>query len=93
MAVELQTVLSRNDDKFIFNELGTEIVIMNIESGDYLGLNEVSSQVWKLMEKPIETADIIKRLMQDFDVNEKDCEEQTLIVLNKMKDQGMLILK
>ena len=89
--IHLQTIVIRNNDKFLFNELGSEIVAMNTESGDYLGLNEVSSEVWKLMNKPVKTEDIIKNLLQHFNVSEADCEQQTLALLNKMESMGMII--
>ncbi|MGZ3874706.1 MAG: PqqD family protein [Mucilaginibacter sp.] len=91
MMIDLQTIISRNNTNFLFNELGTEIVIMNTKTGDYLGLNEVSSEIWKLLDKPTRPEDIINRLLQDFSVSEDECKEQTMAFLNKMEGHGMLI--
>lgn len=91
--IDLQTIISRNDTKFLFNELGTEIVIMNTQTGDYLGLNEVSSEIWKLLDKPTRPEDIINKLLQDFSVSEDECKAQTMAFLNKMEGHGMLIFE
>ena len=88
--IHLDSIVSRDNKKFIFNELGTEAVVMNIESGDYLGLNEVSSEIWKSMDEPIKAEDIVKHLLQRFNVSEGTCQQQTLAFLNKMKSHGMI---
>lgn len=88
--IDLQTIISRNHTQFIFSELGREIVIFNMQTSDYLGLNEVSSEIWKLLDSPVTPEDIIKKLLQRFKVNEDDCKMQTMVFLNEMEKQGML---
>jgi len=41
--VTLQTVVSRKKEGLLVSELGKEIVMMDIDNGNYLGLNETGT--------------------------------------------------
>ena len=58
-----QSIISRNDNDFLVSELGNEMVMMNTATGDYLGLNEVSSDIWKLLEQTTTPETIISILI------------------------------
>ena len=88
--ITLHSVLKRNDANFLASELGNETVMMNMQSGDYLGLNEVSTDIWKLLQQPRTTEDIIESLLAIYEVSKEDCETQTLACLNKMLEQKMI---
>jgi len=88
--INLQSVLQRNDTNFLASALGNETVMMNMKTGDYLGLNEVSSDIWKLLQHPLTPEDIINTLLQRYEVSREDCESQTLSCLSKMAEQGMI---
>ena len=88
--INLQSTITRNNNDFLVSELGNEMVVMNIETGDYLGLNEVSSDIWKLLEKPNTPELIISQLLNTYHINREQCEEQTLKFLQKMEEQKMI---
>ncbi len=88
--ISSQTIITRNDSGFLVSELGSEMVMMNTESGDYIGLNEVSSDIWKLLEQPTTPESIISALLNSYDISREQCEEQTMKFLQKMEDQKMI---
>lgn len=85
-----QTQIERINDGFLVSELGNDLVMMNTETGDYIGLNEVAADIWKLIEQPRKTDEIIASLQQQYDVPAADCEAQTLACLDKMLKQGLI---
>lgn len=90
--ITLQTTIKRNNEDFLCSKLGAELVMMNLKTGDYLGLNEVSSDIWDLLKQPGTAEDIINGLLQQYEVSQEECEKQTLECLNKMVEQGMISL-
>ena len=36
-----------NQKKFIASEFGDEMILMNLDTGDYINLNIVSADIWK----------------------------------------------
>ena len=88
--ITLQTTIKRNNEDFLCSKLGAELVMMNLKTGDYLGLNEVSSDIWDLLKQPSTPENVINGLLQQYEVSQDDCEKQTLECLNKMVEQGMI---
>ena len=63
-------------------EMDGDIVMMDIEKGKYYGFNSVGSRIWQLAENPLTPKQVMERLMQEFDVDVKTCEEAVMEFLN-----------
>ncbi|MDR3697518.1 PqqD family protein [Mucilaginibacter sp.] len=87
------TIIQRNESKFLANSLGDEIVMMNMDSGDYLGINSVGSDIWNLLGEPITIALLIKNITAIYDVSEEQCIGEVNIFLTKMIEHDMLIVQ
>ena len=90
--ITLQSFCVRKDNGFLVSELGDDIVMMNTQSGNYLGLNIVSADIWKMMAHPITAEAIIDTLVNQYEIDRESCETQTLECLNKMLLLGMIQL-
>lgn len=84
------SLIERNEQNFLASKLEQETLMMDMTTGDYLGLNEVSTTIWEMLEKPHSVADIITELLKQYDVNESDCQVQTLSCLEEMNKTGMI---
>jgi hypothetical protein len=87
---DLNLLMVRNEERFLSNPVGDEVIILNMESGDYLGLNNVGAQIWELLKAPVNAHQIIDQLMQEFEVDAETCKVQTLEYLDRMKSFGLL---
>jgi len=72
--------------------VGDEVVMMGMESGKYVGLNNVGSVIWQLIEKPIQVTEIVTDLLRTYAIAKEKCEQQVLQFLEKIKEQDMLII-
>lgn len=77
-------ILKRNNDDFLFTEVDGESVVMNVETGLYLGMNGVSTDIWHFMEKDLSFNDIVKKLINTYDVDEKVCRSDTRPAIHRM---------
>jgi len=50
-------------------EVDGEIVMMSIEHGRYFGLDDIASDIWKRIETPCSFAELIDRLLVDYDAD------------------------
>lgn len=89
-AITPTAVLVRNEDQFISNPVGEETIILNLATGDYLGLNPVGAFIWNTLQSPQSVDGIIARLMEAYTVDEETCRRQTLEYLQKMDGFGLL---
>jgi hypothetical protein len=88
--MDLGTVITRNEDRFLTNPVGDEMIILNLETGDYLGLNPVGASIWDKMKEKTTIGTIVDALVAEFDVERNLCQEQTLEYLEKMAGFGLL---
>lgn len=72
-----QVVQSKIDD---------EVVMMDIESGFYFGLNSVASIIWDLLKDGKTVDELADYLITEYDVSREQCLEETDILIKKMLD-------
>jgi len=82
-----------NNDKFISSGFGDEMMLMNLETGDYIGLNSVCADIWGQAEKKITAQQIIDYLLQQYDVGEEICKREVLTAMQQMLEKGLLIYR
>lgn len=88
--ITLQSIVSRRKDGLLVSELGKEVVMMDIDNGNYIGLNETGKVIWDLIEEPVKVEAIVEKLVQQYDINKDQCSSDTLEYLNKMQEQKIL---
>ena len=74
----------------IQSRIGDEVVMLDVESGYYFGLNSVASVIWDMMKKKIELNTLVENLMKEFDVDKATCELDTLELLEEMKGKKII---
>ena len=86
----LQTQVKRNEESFTVSGLGDEAVMMNLTTGDFLGLNPVAADIWEFMSEPVTIGEIIQKLTEKYDIDEAVCKTETLTYLQTMQEEKML---
>lgn len=78
------TVLLRVEENIMTSEVDGEIVIMNPHSGEYFGLDEISSSIWKLIDSKRSFNDIVAELLKMYEVDEDTCKNDSRPILIKL---------
>lgn len=74
----------------IQSKIGDEVVMLDVESGYYFGLNSVASVIWDLMKEKINLNSMVESLMQQYDIDKETCEADTLELLEKMIEKKII---
>jgi Coenzyme PQQ synthesis protein D (PqqD). len=82
---EPNTVIQRNDSRFIATELGDELVMMDVESGSYIRLNKTAREIWNYLKEPVMVDDLIAALLAKYNVEEEQCKAEVMDCLNRME--------
>lgn len=83
-------------EKFIQNKaivqskMGEEVVMLDMDSGFYFGLNSVASVIWGMLANEIGFEKLIDQLMAQFDVERALCEADTLELLDQMLEKNII---
>lgn len=88
--INMDAILVRDDKGFLANRIGNELVVMDLKSGNYIGLNPVGAHIWNLLQTPTSMSGIIAQLLEEYDIDEATCREQTIEYLGKMQAQGLV---
>ncbi len=85
------TMLQRKPG-MLFNEIDGEVVMLSIENSEYYGMDKVGSRIWQLLENPMRFNELVSCLMEEYDVTEEQCHQETLDFIKKMTEKKMLDL-
>jgi hypothetical protein len=89
--LSLQSIIKRNPG-LVSSEIDSERIMMNIETGEYFGLDSVGNRIWELIENPIQINNLIKILLDEFDVTQDQCETDTLEFIKQLLDKELVII-
>ena len=74
----------------LVQELGDELVLLDMQSESYFGLNEVGGRFWQLLvEKPDHEA-AVQVLLQEFDVDETTLRADLDQLVTDLTDAGLM---
>lgn len=76
----------------ISSELGGEIVIMNLQSGVYHGVQGVGGFIWNLLGRPISVAEVCDRVVGEYDVELGRCQSDVIALIQQFLDEGLVDL-
>lgn len=84
--------LVRRAEGQVFTELEGEVVLLNIETGRYYGMNAVLSRIWNLIgDGPVSVSDLVSRLLEEYEISSEECERDLLEALERLKGEELLI--
>lgn len=77
-------------EELVYQELDGEMVLLNMQSGQYFGIDEIGSKIWALLEEKVMPVDIVQRLVAEYEVSEKVCQQQVAAFLDELEKEGLI---
>ena len=78
-------------DDVIAREVGGEMVLMDLSSGQYFGLDAVGSRFWELLaEGPRELAEICDGVEAEYDAPRAQIEADLMALAKQLRDQDLI---
>jgi hypothetical protein len=85
------SVVARNHDH-PSTELDGEVIILQQKTGNYLGLNEVASDVWRWLATPSTPQDLCARVARDYGIDAELALSDVLELLQHMHAEGLITI-
>jgi len=73
-------------------KVGEELVMMSAEKGNYVGLSEVGTRIWELLDTPQDVDALCARLQTEFDVAPETCRAEVEEFLSELAKHGAVAL-
>jgi hypothetical protein len=85
------TIISRSPS-VLTAEVDGEVVMMSIEQGQYFGLDDIGSDIWKRIEPPCSFAALIDGLAVDYEADRATILTDVHSLLLRMAEQDVVRL-
>ena len=76
----------------MFRELVDEAVILDLKSQRYYGLDLVGTRMWQLLAEHGRVDEVVRAMLDEFDVEEEQLREDVSTFLSKLEEQGLVEL-
>jgi len=83
-------LLQRNPDA-LWTEFERQVVVLSVSSGHYFETTGVGGAIWQLLERPVETRDIIRHVVEHYEVEPLQGEEEVMRFLQSLRQAGLLV--
>lgn len=70
--------------------LNGEVVILNLKSTLYFGLDKVGAFIWERLSEPQTVSDICKVVIDRYDVDQERCHVEVIEFLAKLHAAGLI---
>jgi len=77
------------DDQVVFRELEGEMVLLNLETGIYFGLDPVGTRIWTLLREHESLQQVFEVLLQEYDVPEPVLKADLLRLAREFSSHGL----
>jgi len=86
----------QNSNRIILNqellqsEIDGETIMMSIDNGKYYGLNTVASRIWEIIKDEPLFSELIEKLVEEYEIEQKQCEAETQEFLSKLIENKLI---
>ncbi len=92
MRIDKQVTIVRSS-KPVETTVGSEVVLMTLDTGECLGLGETGSDVWRLLATPTHLDALVASLSETYSAAPGVIEQDVVELLEQMLDRGLIELQ
>lgn len=79
-------------EEVVAREVGGEMVLLDLESGQYFGLDPVGGRIWELLsDKPHTLSELCDVIEAEFDAPRERIEADILKLAEGLAEQGLIV--
>ena len=88
--MKLETKKITISKEALSQEVNGETVILDLNSESYFGLDEVGTRIWQLLQEHGDVQKAFDVMLDEFDVEEDQLENDMSALLDEMLEKGLL---
>lgn len=86
----MTSAIAKRADRFSETEIDGEVVIMQIDNGDFFSLTDSAVEIWKRIDGTRDRDAIVSALAGEFDAPAADIARDVDAFLSQLRDAGLL---
>ena len=80
-------------DNVLFQQIGAECVLLDMESEQYFGLDEVAGRFWQIFAEDGDTEKALAQLEAEYEVDETTLRQDLLVFLEKLEKEKLITIE
>lgn len=76
----------------LFQEVSGEMVLLDLSSESYFGLDEIGARIWQLLHDGASVGEVLDTLLREYEVERGTLEVDLDDLLGKLADAGLIRL-
>jgi Coenzyme PQQ synthesis protein D (PqqD) len=77
----------------VSSDLAGEVVILNLKTGTYYGLNPVGARIWSLIQEPKTVDEIRQMLLNEYEIDSDTCDQDIRELLDDLANSDLIEIK
>lgn len=86
-----KSIIEQSPDLLI-SVIDNEAVILGIDNGKYIGLNEMGTEIWSMLSQPTKVSKLISALAELYSERDSIIKEHVIEFLSNLLDKSMIRL-
>lgn len=70
--------------------VGDDVVALHVKNGRCFGMEHVTADVWRILDKPAGLDLICSRLLEEYEVDARSCRTEIAELLEAMQQEGLV---
>ena len=79
-------------DNVLFQQISGECVLLNMESEQYFGLDEVGARIWELLAEEEDTQKVLEQLLAEYEVDETTLKQDLSKLLSELETEKLITI-
>jgi hypothetical protein len=80
-------------DNVLFQNIGTECVLLNMETEQYFGLDELAARYWQIFSENGDIKEACETIKAEYQVDEATLINDLLLFLEKLRNEKLVIIE
>ena len=77
-------------DGVMFNRVGEEVVLLDLDSGTYYGLDAVGGRLWDLITGTATVGEAIETMLGEYEVEADVLESDVMRLVAELEEKGLI---
>lgn len=81
----------RRRDRVLAQRAAGQVVLLDLDGGQYYALDEVSGRIWDLCDGSRDVSTLVSEICRDYDAPAESVEEDVLAFLGEMVEEKLVV--
>ena len=86
-------MIVKKHGEWLASKVASELVMMNVETGDYIGLSKVGRRIWEIIDTSCEVDVLCDQLSMEYEIAPETCRLEVDAFLNELATHGAVALE